>query len=213
MNIKRKISLLLILSLGITPILSSINQSTSFAKESKTTIDENIAKKLGVDPSDVEFSNIDIDAVNRILSNNQYMFNDHVGISSESIETTTFTWKELLYMYNIQQDLYDAHVEAITETECEFLISSLVKGGSSWILKQLKKVFGSKVIKIYTIISMPLKLLGISEKRVMTKWLKDGKDLLYKALDTGKSEVTIKYVKLTWKTSGHSMITGGIILK
>lgn len=63
MNIKRKLCLLLVLSLGITPILTSINKSTSFAKESKTTIDENIAKKLGVDPSDVEFSNIDIDAL------------------------------------------------------------------------------------------------------------------------------------------------------
>ena len=213
MNIKRKISLLLVLSLGISPILNSINQSTSFAKENKNNIDENIAKKLDINPSDVEFSNIDIYSVNRILSNNQSMFNDYIGISSESIETTTFTWKELLYMYNIQRALYDQHVDDISETECKFLISSLVENASSWILKRLKKVFGSKVIKIYTIIKTPLKLLGISEKRIMTKWLKDGKDILYKALNTGKREVTIKYVKLTWKTSGHSIITGGIILK
>ena len=196
MNIKRKLCLLLVLSLGITPILTSINKSTSFAKESKTTIDENIAKKLGVDPSDVEFSNIDIDAVNRILSNDQYMFDDHIGIPSESIETTTFTWKELLYMYNIQQALYDAHVDAITETECKFLISSLIQGASSSILSILKKTFGAKVSIIYILATLPPKLLGISEKRVMTRWLKDGRDLLYKALDTKKREVTIKYTRL-----------------
>lgn len=72
------------------------------------------------------------------FSNNQYMFNDYIGIPSESIETTTFTWKELLYMYNIQQALYDAHVDAITETECKFLISSLIQGADSSILGILK---------------------------------------------------------------------------
>lgn len=147
------------------------------------------------------------------FSNNQYMFNDYIGIPSESIETTTFTWKELLYMYNIQQALYDAHVDAITETECKFLISSLIQSASSSILSILKQTFGAKVSIIYILATLPPKLLGINEKRVMTKWLKDGRDLLYKALDTRKHEVTIKYVKLTWKTSGHSIITGGLILK
>lgn len=47
----------------------------------------------------------------------------------------------------------------------------------------------------------------------MVKWAKAGEDLLNKALDTGKSRIKLKFMKLTWKTTGFSIITGGIILK
>ena len=47
----------------------------------------------------------------------------------------------------------------------------------------------------------------------MLRWISDGIDLIDKALDTGLSRVTMKFMRLTWKTTGFSVITGGIILR
>lgn len=214
-NKKRKLSLLLALILGITPILSSFDKTTTYAEEVKETkLNKKLTDKLGIELSDIEFCNFDISVLNKILLGIQSRSLDGtIGIASESIETETFTWGELLTMYNVQRTLYDLLVDEISLTEGKYLIEGAISSASSVILEKLKMVFGLKIYVIYKIVTVPPKLIDLGAKEIMKKWLRDGMTLMEKALNSGKKQVTIKYMKVTWKTSGHSIMSGGAIIK
>jgi len=208
----KKIYSLLLATLTIVSTVSMC-KVTSFADE-KAIVDEEMAKKMGVKVSDIEFSNIDLKTIDRLFNKTKQMsFDTPIGIASESIETTTFSWWELMALYNVQSYLYDLHVDKISKSTAVDLTTHIVESLTAMSLTKFGNLFGIKIATIYSYVSLAVKLLDNEANKVMTTWLRDGRDLLYKAANSNKKQVTLKYVKLTWKTSGHSIITGGMILK
>lgn len=202
---------MLVFALGVTPVLTSSNQSKSYAEElMETKINDITAKKLGIKASDVEFSNIDNATINRIFSGIKPSF---IGINSETIETRTFTRSELVAMRKMQEAVFDWHVGNISKSTAEYLIDSAMAALSGTAVAKLSAVLGIKLGGGYIVLKTLIGAIDNSSRNTMTRWLKDGRNLIQKALDTGKSKVTLKYVKISWKTSGVSIISGGIILK
>lgn len=207
----KKIAMLLSLTLGVSPLITSVGSIKSYAdnkKESK--INEATAKKLGVKESDVEFSNIDSDLVNDILSEIKPNF---VGITSETIETKVFTRSELIALRKIQDAIYEWYVDELSTSDVQYLVKAAFNSLSSISAKKLGFLLGFKVGAVYSGVSLLLGLINKQHKSVMLRWIKDGRVLLRNAIGTGRRTVKLKYVKLSWKTSNMSIITGGIILK
>lgn len=87
-----KLKKTIVLLLTIVTTFSFFGISNLQAKENIISYD--LAKKLNVNVSDVEFSNINENQLDRIFSSlSTNYFDTPIGKASESIETTTFTYK------------------------------------------------------------------------------------------------------------------------
>lgn len=153
----------------------------------ENVISYDLAKKLNVKVSDVEFSNINENQLDRIfLSLNTNYFDTPIGIASESIETTTFTWWELLTLYNIQTYLYDLHVDKISKEKAESLTTSIVGSLTAVSLKKFEKLFGIRLYSIPSFVAIAIKTLNDQADSVMMTWLKDGRELIQRAANMNK---------------------------
>lgn len=211
MKQKKKISLLLALALGITPVIYSFETNKTYAEEFRETkINEFMAKKLGIKTSDVIFSNFDTNFLIRYFN---HIKPTYVGIASETIETITYTREELLALKKIQDAVYRWHTKKISKSDCQFIVERALDGLTGWAVKKIGLVTGIKIAAVRYTVSTMLDFVNNSGYNTMKKWLEDGNDLIQKAIDTGKNNVTLKYMKITWKTSDISIISGGAILK
>lgn len=206
--------------LSIVILSGFVLLSNSSANEMNDVVNENVAEKLGVAVSDVEFSNISEQTIDRLFLNiRPNRLETPIGIASESIEEETFTWGELLALYNIQVNMYKFHIKERSQSSAEFLISAAITNAPAYAINKIIKLYGFNIPylgvsgSVAGFLVFLGKFINNESYNVMTRWLNDGEMLLKKALETNRKEVTLKYVKLTWKTSGHSIISGGMVLK
>lgn len=140
------------------------------------------------------FKIIDLNALKSYLSQDVKLlgYGPMIGISTESIKTRTFTRYELEEIKKAQKYIRDYYIEKIGKETLKDYLSSFARYIVSFLLGRLD-------------------IIDRQNTGVMLRWISDGIDLIDKALDTGRSRVTMKFMKLTWKTTGFSVITGGII--
>lgn len=173
--------------------------------ECEINITEEQAKLINLDYNDIIFSNFDNDLLNSYLNRPLIMPKSvMVGVPSESLETRTFTRSELQQLKKAQTIVRDYYKGTLNKSS----FISLIKGANTMLAFKFPRasLLGTLIIK-------DLESSDKMGKQVMIKWSTDGLNLINKALSTGKSRVKIKYMRLTWKTTGFSIITGGAILK
>ena len=194
--LKRIISFMLFVCIIFSGICLKENILAKEEIKTKFGITEEQAKKLGITLDDIEFSNIDLNSLNSYLSQDVKLlgYGPMIGIATESIETRTFTRYELKEIKKAQKYIRDYYIGNIGKETLKDYLSSFAGYTVSFLLGRLD-------------------IIDRQNTAVMLRWISDGIDLIDKALDTGRSRVTMKFMRLTWKTTGFSVITGGIILR
>lgn len=204
------ISAIILASIGVNNItLAAENnrKNSEIIKNQDINITRNQAEEIGLNYDEIEFSNFDIDLLNSYLGNVMHPLRQGmVGIPSESLETKTFTRSQLQEMKKAQILVRDYYQGKIGE-------NAFISGLEAISDVVLKIIFSNgRASAISDMFIKSLRKADEDEKQVMIKWATDGLNLINKALGTGRSSVKLKYMKLTWKTTGFSIITGGAII-
>lgn len=181
--------------------------SLAIEQKQEVNITREQAEEIGLDYDEIEFSNFDIDLLNSYLGKMLYPLRQGmVGIPSESLETKSFTRAQLQEMKKAQTLVRDYYQGRVSETK-------LIQGLRALNNVVVKMLFNNgQVGTAIDMIIESFKKSNEDERQVMIKWATDGLNLINKALNTGRSSVKLKYMRLTWKTTGFSIITGGAII-